>query len=247
MEHGNNEMNQVVKAKEPVVRNKNEPVSSFSSPSHRIPNITYLNLEKYSKWRQTNLCSTGKSNIVCEEWKNGHIMHPRQKDVNTTLQTQTTRDTQNKMSASNSLFRRCSNVYSKKTPIEQNILGQSLSFKENEIGCNVHYQHTKRRGSFEEKYQKHSSSTRHRTNAKEEIKVCDAVENSYKEKPKLMKNNGTCTREKPHVIAICGKRFEQKRHLKQHDITHTTEKTCVCKFCGNEYKLRRGLEKHVCP
>ncbi|GFV06987.1 hypothetical protein TNCV_2085481 [Trichonephila clavipes] len=78
-----------------------------------------------------NLDSVGRLNIVYGDTKHEPIECPWQMNSNIIRRTQS--DVRVKILASNSSLMKCSNVYSKETPSEQNIPSRSLGNKENEI------------------------------------------------------------------------------------------------------------------
>ncbi|GFY46418.1 uncharacterized protein TNIN_380411 [Trichonephila inaurata madagascariensis] len=217
----------------------------ISSPSHKILYEMDLNIGEYSKRNQRTLDSVDRSKRVCEDPKYRNNERFFQRDVNVTLKTQIERGTQNKMVKSNPFPMKSSNVYSKKTPAEQNLPVLSLNSKDNTIGCNNNDKNTNISGSFAEKYQEHSSSSRRpTTDSGEEIKACDAGDMSFNQKPKILKNPAFFTGEKRYECEICKKRFTNEYYLKSHCLVHTTERPHVCERCGKRYKHRSSLKKH---
>ncbi|GFQ66341.1 uncharacterized protein TNCT_378641 [Trichonephila clavata] len=130
------------------------------------------------------------------------------------------------------------------TPIEQNIPGRSLNSKKKGIECNLKDKNTDRRGSVEEKFQGNSNSSRRRTDAGEEIKACDAVEDIFNVKPIFVTDPATSTEKKPYVCDICEKRFPFKSHLKQHYLIHFGEKPHLCNVREKGFSAKSNLTVH---
>ncbi|GFR04043.1 uncharacterized protein TNCT_330371 [Trichonephila clavata] len=126
------QMNPQIKANEQAIEIVHESKSTMyriPHPSHRILSEMDLNLGKYSKRNRRTVDFVNRSKGVCEEPKYRHNVCSFQRNVNITLKTQNEIDTQSKIAASNSSLMKCSSVYSKETPIEQNIPGRSLNKK----------------------------------------------------------------------------------------------------------------------